>query len=162
MLVAINDMTIGEHISAEFLSQHIDFIQGRRLLLQTVISVSQHLSGYWIMQVKVPVFVDPYLHGSVSKFVNILAQIHTLKPNRLEAETLSGISLSDRNDAEKVAVWFHTHGLNRLVLSMGDGVYYSELYRSQRLVAASKNTGGERYGGRGCHDDGRAGFLLGW
>ncbi|MGG5050771.1 PfkB family carbohydrate kinase, partial [Escherichia coli] len=27
MLVAINDMTISEHISAEFLSQHIDFIQ---------------------------------------------------------------------------------------------------------------------------------------
>ncbi len=46
MLVAINDMTISEHISAEFLSQHIDFIQERRLLLQTVISVSQHLSGY--------------------------------------------------------------------------------------------------------------------
>ena len=28
----------------------------------------------------------------------------------------------------KVAAWFHQHGLNRLVLSMGgDGVYYSEI-----------------------------------
>ncbi len=57
-----------------------------------------------------------------------LNQIHTLKPNRLEAETLSGIALSGRDDVAKVAAWFHQHGLNRLVLSMGgDGVYYSDI-----------------------------------
>ncbi len=51
-----------------------------------------------------------------------------LKPNRLEAETLSGIALSGREDVAKVAAWFHQHGLNRLVLSMGgDGVYYSDI-----------------------------------
>ena len=57
-----------------------------------------------------------------------LSKIHTLKPNRLEAETLSGIALSGREDVAKVAAWFHQHGLNRLVLSMGgDGVYYSDI-----------------------------------
>ncbi|EPM2153920.1 PfkB family carbohydrate kinase, partial [Escherichia coli] len=31
-------------------------------------------------------------------------------------------------DVAKVAAWFHQHGLNRLVLSMGgDGVYYSDI-----------------------------------
>lgn len=54
-----------------------------------------------------------------------------------------------------------------LMSAVGDDFYGQSLLaqlqrtvRSQRLVAASKNTGGERYGGRGCHD-GRAGFLLG-
>lgn len=57
-----------------------------------------------------------------------MSKIHTLKPNRLEAETLSGIALSGREDVVKVAAWFHQHGLNRLVLSMGgDGVYYSDI-----------------------------------
>ena len=32
-----------------------------------------------------------------------LSKIHTLKPNRLEAETLSGIALSGREDVAKVA-----------------------------------------------------------
>ena len=129
MLVAINDMTISEHISAEFLSQHIDFIQGAKVIVADC-NISES-TLVWLLNNagKVPVFVDPVSAWKCVKIREHLAQIHTLKPNRLEAETLSGISLSDRNDAEKVAVWFHTHGLNRLVLSMGgDGVYYSELY----------------------------------
>ena len=41
---------------------------------------------------------------------------------------MSGIALSEREDVAKVAAWFHQHGLNRLVLSMGgDGVYYSDI-----------------------------------
>lgn len=56
-----------------------------------------------------------------------LERIHTLKPNRIEAETLSGIALSGTDDVARVADWFHQRGLKRLVLSMGgDGVYYSE------------------------------------
>lgn len=160
MLVAINDMTISEHISAEFLSQHIEFIQGAKVIVADCNLSESTL--VWLLNNagKVPVFVDPVSAWKCVKIREHLAQIHTLKPNRLEAETLSGISLSGRDDAEKVAAWFHTHGLNRLVLSMGGRSLLQRTVRSQRLVAASKNTGGERYWCRGCHD-GRAGFLLG-
>ncbi|HGW9727019.1 TPA: PfkB family carbohydrate kinase, partial [Escherichia coli] len=73
-------------------------------------------------------FVDPVSAWKCVKVRDRLNQIHTLKPNRLEAETLSGIALSGRDDVAKVAAWFHQHGLNRLVLSMGgDGVYYSDI-----------------------------------
>ncbi len=68
-----------------------------------------------------------------------LNQIHTLKQIRLEAETLSGIALSGCYDVAKVAAWFHQHGLNRLVLSMGgDGVYYSDISGENGLVRAIK------------------------
>ncbi|HDX3117576.1 TPA: pseudouridine kinase [Escherichia coli] len=129
MLVAINDMTITEHISAEFLLQHIDFIRGAKVIVADC-NLSE-TTLVWLLNNAgdVPVFVDPVSAWKCARIREHLAQIHTLKPNRLEAETLSGISLSGRNDAERVAAWFHTHGLNRLVLSMGgDGVYYSELY----------------------------------
>ena len=104
MLVAINDMTISEHISAEFLSQHIDFIQGAKVIVADC-NISES-TLVWLLNNagKVPVFVDPVSAWKCVKIREHLAQIHTLKPNRLEAETLSGISLSDRNDAEKVAV----------------------------------------------------------
>ncbi|HCR7308594.1 TPA: bifunctional hydroxymethylpyrimidine kinase/phosphomethylpyrimidine kinase, partial [Shigella flexneri] len=84
----------------------------------------------WILDnaANVPVFVDPVSAWKCVKVRDRLNQIHTLKPNRLEAETLSGIALSGREDVAKVAAWFHQHGLNRLVLSMGgDGVYYSDI-----------------------------------
>jgi len=129
MLVAINDMSITDHISAAFLSQHVDFIRGA-----TVIVVDCNISEdtlAWILDNvgEVPVFVDPVSAWKCIKIRDRLAQIHTLKPNRLEAETLSGIVLSGRDDVEKVADWFHARGLYRLVLSMGgDGVYYSEMH----------------------------------
>lgn len=127
MLVAINDMSITEHISPGFLAQHRDFICEAQVIVADC-NISEDALA-WLLENagEVPVFVDPVSAWKCGKIRDRLSRIHTLKPNRLEAETLSGIALSGRQDVEKVAAWFHEHGLNRLVLSMGgDGVFYSE------------------------------------
>ncbi|HEB6949670.1 TPA: pseudouridine kinase [Salmonella enterica subsp. enterica serovar Hvittingfoss] len=128
MLVAINDMSITDHISAEFLSQHADFIRGAKVIVADC-NLSE-ATLVWLLENagNVPVFVDPVSAWKCVKIREHLGKIHTLKPNRLEAETLSGIALSGREDVGKVASWFHQHGLNRLVISMGgDGAYFSEI-----------------------------------
>ncbi|WP_248623122.1 pseudouridine kinase [Citrobacter koseri] len=128
MLVAINDMSITDFISAEFLSQHADFIRGAKVIVADC-NISEDALN-WVLENAgdVPVFVDPVSAWKCVKIRERLGKIHTLKPNRLEAETLSGIPLSGREDVGSVAAWFHEHGLNRLVLSMGgDGVYYSDI-----------------------------------
>ncbi len=132
MLVAINDMSITEHISADFLSQHHDFIRQAKVIVADC-NISEDALA-WVLENagEVPVFVDPVSAWKCVKIRERLGQIHTLKPNRLEAETLSGIALSGRDDVGKVAAWFHDRGLNRLVLSMGgDGVYYSDIAGSR-------------------------------
>lgn len=129
MLVAINDMAITEYISVEFLLHHIEFIQKAKAIVADCNLCEDSLNWLLNNAGNVPVFVDPVSACKCIRIRNHLAQIHTLKPNRLEAETLSGISISGPDDAPKVATWFHKQGLNRLVLSMGgDGVYYSELH----------------------------------
>ncbi|EEU9638107.1 pseudouridine kinase [Escherichia coli] len=128
MLVAINDMNISNAITAEYLAQHREFIQRAKVIVADC-NISEEALA-WILDnaANVPVFVDPVSAWKCVKVRDRLNQIHTLKPNRLEAETLSGIALSGRDDVAKVAAWFHQHGLNRLVLSMGgDGVYYSDI-----------------------------------
>lgn len=128
MLVAINDMSIAEHISVSFLAQHSAFIRGASAIVvdcniseQAMVWVLEHTQG-------VPVFVDPVSAWKCVKIRERLDKIHTLKPNRLEAETLSGMTLSGSEEVKRVAAWFHDHGLTRLVLSMGgDGVYYSHI-----------------------------------
>lgn len=128
MLVAINDMNISNAITAEYLAQHREFIQRAKVIVADC-NISEEALA-WILDnaANVPVFVDPVSAWKCVKVRDRLNQIHTLKPNRLEAETLSGIALSGREDVAKVAAWFHQHGLNRLVLSMGgDGVYYSDI-----------------------------------
>lgn len=128
MLVAINDMNISNAITAEYLAQHREFIQRAKVIVADC-NISEEALA-WILDnaANVPVFVDPVSAWKCVKVRDRLNQIHTLKPNRLEAETLSGIALSGRDDVAKVAARFHQHGLNRLVLSMGgDGVYYSDI-----------------------------------
>ncbi|EFI5632849.1 pseudouridine kinase [Escherichia coli] len=128
MLVAINDMSISDCISAEFLAQHQEFIRGAKVIVADCNLSEEAL--VWVLENsgETPVFIDPVSAWKCVKIRDHLSKIHTLKPNRLEAETLSGIALSGREDVAKVAAWFHQHGLNRLVLSMGgDGVYYSDI-----------------------------------
>ncbi|MEO3991062.1 pseudouridine kinase [Pseudocitrobacter cyperus] len=139
MLVAINDMAISESITPGFLAQHAEFI--RRA---SVVVVDCNLSAMalaWVMENcgDIPVFVDPVSAWKCSKIRDWLGRIHTLKPNRIEAETLSGIALVSRDDVVPVAAWFHQQGLKRLVLSMGgDGVYFSDINGEQGWSAPLK------------------------
>ncbi|MEN1656172.1 PfkB family carbohydrate kinase, partial [Pseudomonas aeruginosa] len=105
-----------------------EFIRGAKVIVADCNLSEEAL--VWVLENsgETPVFIDPVSAWKCVKIRDHLSKIHTLKPNRLEAETLSGIALSGREDVAKVAAWFHQHGLNRLVLSMGgDGVYYSDI-----------------------------------
>lgn len=128
MLVAINDMNITEYVSANFLAKHIDFIRDAAVIVADC-NISENALAWLLTHAgDTAVFVDPVSAWKCVKVRDWLPHIHTLKPNRLEAETLSGMTLAGRDDVVDVAQWFHQRGLKRLVLSMGgDGVYYSEL-----------------------------------
>ncbi|URN97988.1 pseudouridine kinase [Leclercia adecarboxylata] len=127
MLVAINDMAISDYINPQYLAHHLSFLRAAKAVVVDC-NLSESTLG-WIFENagQAPVFVDPVSAWKCNKVRDWLGHIHTLKPNRIEAETLSGIPFTCAADAPKVAAWFHAHGLFRLVLSMGgDGVYYSE------------------------------------
>jgi hypothetical protein len=71
-----------------------------------------------------PLFCDPVSTAKAEKLRPILHKIHTLKPNRLEAELLSGVPIRNKEDvAEAVSVLLQK-GVRRVFVSMGaDGVY---------------------------------------
>ena len=57
----------------------------------------------------------------------ILNRIHTLKPNKLEAELLSGIPIRQRTDVEAAVDVLRAQGVQRVFVSMGaDGVYAAD------------------------------------
>ena len=57
----------------------------------------------------------------------ILGRIHTLKPNRLEAESLSGVKITDRDSARQAAKVLLGTGLQRVFISLGEqGVFAAD------------------------------------
>ena len=54
----------------------------------------------------------------------VLGKLHTLKPNRLEAELLSGVPITDTDSLHRAAQTLLETGLHRVFISLGaDGVY---------------------------------------
>ncbi|KAA9000535.1 pseudouridine kinase [Affinibrenneria salicis] len=127
MLVAINDMQIVDRLSPTLLQQQLPFIRNAALIIADCNLSQETLAWLFRHAGDTPIFVDPVSAHKSVKIQDWLHAIHTLKPNRLEAETLSGLAIVSRQDAERAAAWFHRQAVKRVILSMGaEGVYYSE------------------------------------
>ena len=96
-----------------------------------------------------PLFVDPVSTVKAKKLLPILGKVHTLKPNRLEAELLSGVAIRTRADLVRAADVLMSKGLHRLFISLGsEGVYAA--MGQQRLVLP--NLPGSMVNTTGCGD----------
>lgn len=127
MQVAINDMRILEKLTPALLATSRELIQHAGVLVVDSNLSEEALAWLFSHSGNVPVFVDTVSAFKAPKVRHWLSHIHTLKPNRLEAQILSGMTISTPQDAPSVASWFHEQGVQRLALSMGaSGVYYSE------------------------------------
>jgi len=128
MLVAINDMRILEKLTPALLATSKSLIQHSGVLIIDCNLTEDALAWLFSHAGNVPIFVDTVSAFKAPKIRNWLSHIHTLKPNRLEAEILSGMTIRCPEDAHTAAKWFHEQGVQRIALSMGSsGVYYSEI-----------------------------------
>ena len=74
-----------------------------------------------------PIFADPVSTVKAEKLRPVLGKLHTLKPNRLEAELLSGASSTDAASLNAAADALLATGLRRVFISLGgDGVFAAD------------------------------------
>ncbi|WP_182419815.1 PfkB family carbohydrate kinase [Bartonella sp. HY038] len=127
MVIAINDMDIVRRIDETMIASHMDAIKAANIVVVDC-NLEQTSLDWLLNQKDLPtIFVDTVSAHKCTKIQNLLANINTLKPNLLEAQTLSNIAFHQPDDALKIADWFHEQGLQNLVLSAGQlGVFYSE------------------------------------
>ena len=76
---------------------------------------------------KLPIFADPVSTAKAEKLRPVLGKLHTLKPNRLEAELLSGVKITDDVSLHRAADALLKTGLHRVFISLGgDGVFAAD------------------------------------
>ena len=133
MQVAINDMAILEQLTGERLSERIDVINGAAVVLidtNVPASTLQWASNH----VRVPLFCDPISTVKAAKLDGVLGSIHTLKPNRLEAEALSGVAIQDDTSLARAAERLLESGMRRAFVSLGaDGLFCAGRAETCRL-----------------------------
>lgn len=123
MALALSDMAVCDKITPGYLAANQGMLQNARVVVADT-NLPQESLVYLAETCRAPLFCDPVSTKKAEKLSPILDKIHTLKPNRLEAELLSGVPVKDKKDAEKAAKVLLQKGVKRVFLSMGaDGVY---------------------------------------
>ncbi len=123
MALAVSDMAICEKISPAYLAANLSQLQNAQVVVADANIPAESLQ-YLADNCTVPLFIDPVSTSKAEKLRPILHKIHTLKPNRLEAELLSGVKIETLDDVAKAADKLLQMGVHRLFISLGaDGVY---------------------------------------
>ena len=148
MAIAVSDMTICERITPEYLASNFALLQNARAVVCDTNSPAESLQ-YLAENCQAPLFVDPVSTIKAEKLRPILGKIHTLKPNRLEAELLSGVAIQSKEDVPKAAKALLDKGVHRLFISLGaDGVFAATAQQQLWL----DNLPGKMVSTTGCGD----------
>jgi pseudouridine kinase len=134
MQVAINDMSIYDCLTPEVLQSRLPLINRGGLLVIDA-NLPAAAIGYLASHATVPLLAEPVSSLKAGRLLPILDKIRLLKPNRLEAEILSGVAISDDESLEKAADALLAKGVKQVCISLGsEGVYCAEKRYREKIA----------------------------
>ena len=137
MAVAISDMDILSHLGPEQ-------VPVAALVNAAVVVVDANLEEETLDRIfgiaaDTPVFVDPVSTTKATRIGPFLDRIHTLKPNRTEAEVLSGTEITDQATLWQAAERLLEAGVARVVVTLGsEGVFYADTHGSGTIAGVRR------------------------
>jgi pseudouridine kinase len=124
-----------ENLTPDALEEKLPLLRAAgALVLDT--NIPEETVRWLCTQVDVPIFADPVSVSKAEKLRPVLARLHALKPNKLEAELLSGIRIADEHDLNRAADALLETGLQQVYITMGkEGVLAADGKKRLRLSA---------------------------
>ena len=125
LLGAVNDMAVLNLLDPIELARHGDFVSAASAWVLDCNLCEASID--WLMQCSqhaqsaIPVFVDGVSSVKCRRILPWLQAVHTLKINRLEAQTLTGLQVSDACQAQTAAKNLCDRGVEIAVVSLGSG-----------------------------------------
>ena len=152
MGVAVNDMGILDHLTPELLGRQASLLAGAAAWMVDCNLRPDVLQ--WLCGPNAPVatahpalFAEAVSLAKCDKLLPVLAQLHTLKANRIEAQALSGCAIGTAQSAMDAALSLHRRGVHNVVISLGaQGAAWCDAqgvtgHRSVRPVQMASATG---------------------
>ncbi|MBU5426022.1 carbohydrate kinase family protein [Tissierella pigra] len=126
MEVAISDMEIYRYITPNYLKEKLEVINNSKVCVVDT-NIPEESLKYLMNNCNVPIFLDTVSTKKTEKIKDSIQNIHTLKPNIIEAEILSNMKINTIGDLEKATNIILEKGVKRLFISLGSkGVYYTD------------------------------------
>ena len=150
MALAISDMEICRHLSPEALEPRLGLLESAGAVVLDANLPAESIR-FLCERLKAPVFADPVSVAKAEKLRGVLGRIDTLKPNRAEAELLSGVTIRARSDLRRAAEALLSAGLRRVFISLGaQGVYAADendrqLFPAMGALPVNTTGGGDAF-----------------
>lgn len=126
MALAVCDVELAAEITPSYLESKLDLLNGAAaVVLET--NLTPDAIAYLAEHCTAPLFADPVSVTKAEKLSGVLGRLHTLKPNRIEAQLLSGVEITDVQTLSHAADALLATGLQRVFTSLGaEGLYCAD------------------------------------
>lgn len=123
MLAAVSDMESSYVLTPQFLESRLEVINGSDALVMDA-NLPEDSIKFLAERVTVPIFCDTVSAAKAHKLLPVLGRLTALKPNRLEAELLTGSPAQTREELDAAAEKLLSTGLGSVFITLGSqGVY---------------------------------------
>lgn len=125
-VLSVSDGDIYRHLTPHILASRQRLLSASQLLVIDTNIPTESIA--WLADnCPVPIFADPVSTAKAGKLQGVLGKLHTLKSNRMEAELLSGVAITDAESLRLAADTLLATGLRRVFISLGrDGVFAAD------------------------------------
>lgn len=134
MAAAISHMGIYDRMTVDFIKDKKHVVENSRLCIVDT-NIPREVIEYLVTTHKdTDFFLDTVSTVKAKKVKDLIGYFHTIKPNKIEAEMLTGIEIKSEDDLKRAAEALHEKGVKRVFISLGEeGIYYSDGVNKKRV-----------------------------
>lgn len=136
MEIALSSMDNIKSMDIDFIKTKKDLIEASKVCIIDT-NVPKDTLEYIVKNFKgTDFFVDTVSSEKAKKIKGLIGYFHTIKPNKIEAEILTGMKIDSDKDLEKTIRYFHGQGVKDVFITLSSqGVIFSDGDKISRLKA---------------------------
>lgn len=126
MVLAISHMDICERMTVDFIKTKRHLIENATLCVLDTNLPEEVLEYILTNFTETVFFLDTVSTTKAKKVLHLIGYFHTIKPNRIEAEMLTGVKIENDEDLIKASNILIEKGVKQVFISLGEaGVFYN-------------------------------------
>jgi len=151
LALAVADTEVTRHITPDFIRSKHEILNSSEILVFETNLTQETIDYICETYSHKALFIDLVSSQKSLKIINLIDKFHTIKPNLIEAEALSGISYKSDDDLPKMLDFFLNKGVSQVFITLGQrGVYYGNaeergFYESVNLEPVSTCGAGDSF-----------------
>ena len=119
MELAVSDMRICDKLTPNYFEKQLPRINGAKLLVIDA-NLPEESIDYLTDKVTVPVFADMVSSSKAEKVAPYVSRLHTIKPNKIEAEIITGIKINDEESLKEAGFRLLDMGVKNAYISLSE------------------------------------------